>query len=545
MSLNSTVILTDEPAIRRGMPWWVVPLICIVVAAGVGVAVSVKLGWWRGGGDVPVSGPFYAVQEMDMDIKIVQSGELSASRFADVENKVEGTTQILWLEKEGTMVEKGAKLVELDASNIVEKKELVDLNVQKSESALKIARELKDIQESQNATLKEAAEVTLELAKLEQKRYVEGVYPQSVADAVTARDMAHINLKNKEEDLERTKALYIKSFVTAADVKKAELEVVNQNNEVKKAEMAFVVLENYTQPMELSRLRSAVAQAEQKLARQIKENASMMAQKIADLNEKESTLDLYNRQAKKLQDQIDKCTIRAPEAGLTIYMSSIDRSMAAMIQEGTMVRYSQILMRLPDVRTMKVVLKVQETQKLKLDVAKNQRARVRILGVPKLIDATLTKVALLPDNSQRWWNPDLKEYPIELLLDETPEGLKPGARAETEIFIDHLERIVAVPMSAIYAAGSDTYVFVRDGDHVKERKVTIGASNETHVQLTSGASAGESVLLLQAGQGRSLLAKAKIKMDEPATRPSPGRFKRDSVTRAEKPESAGKEKGKG
>jgi HlyD family secretion protein len=326
---------------------------------------------------------------------------------------------------------------------------------------------------------------------------------------------------------------------------KSELEVINQRKEVKKAEGAHFVLENYTQPMELSRLRSAVAQAEQKLARQIKENASMMAQKIADLNEKESTLDLYKRQAKKLQDQIEKCTIRAPEAGLIIYMSSIDRSMSQMIQEGTMVRYSQILMRLPDVRTMKVVLKVQETQKLKLDVSKNQRARVRILGVPRLIDATLTKVALLPDNSQRWWNPDLKEYPVELLLDETPEGLKPGARCEAEIYIDHLSRILTVPMSAIYAAGSDTYVFVRDGDHVKERKVTIGANNETQVQLTSGVSAGESVLLLQAGQGRTLLEKAKIKADEPATRPSPGRFKRESVTGVDKPDSPRKEKGKG
>jgi multidrug efflux pump subunit AcrA (membrane-fusion protein) len=150
------------------------------------------------------------------------------------------------------------------------------------------------------------------------------------------------------------------------------------------------------------------------------------------------------------------------------------------------------------------------------------RALVKILGVSKPVGATLTKVSVLPDNSQRWWNPDLREYPVELTLDETPAGLKPGMRVENaEIFISRLDQVIAVPLASIYSVSNDSFVFVRDGQTVKERKVVLGTANETHVQVVSGLNEGEQVLLLQPGQGRMLLEKAGIKVvEQPTTRPA-------------------------
>ena len=40
---------------------------------------------------------------------------------------------------------------------------------------------------------------------------------------------------------------------------------------------------------------------------------------------------------------------------------------------------------------------------------------------------------MLSDSSQRRWNPDLKEYPVDLTLSETPKGLKPGMGIQAEI----------------------------------------------------------------------------------------------------------------
>jgi HlyD family secretion protein len=528
MSMNSTVLVPTVATTRKWAGWWVLPVVLVLALAFV---VARYRPWAKRTGP-GVTGQFTTVIPVDMEMKIVKDGELQAIRYIDIENKVEGITQIIWLAKEGTTVEKGEEVVKLDSSNLQLRKENLDLDLRKAESNLKISEEMKLIQEMQNAANKEVAEVSMQLAELAFKQYREGVYPQRLANAQTARDMAQTNLDNKEQDLAQTMTLFARGFVTGTDVKKGELDVINARNELRKADTELKVLQEFSNPMEMARLKSDLAQAEQRVARVLRHNRSLLTQAEADLAEKQAAVKMLRERAQKLQDQLDACVIIAPEAGLVIYMSSIDRSMREPIQEGTNVRYGMTIMRLPDVRAMKAVLKISESQKPRLDENASMRAMVRILGVNRSIGASLTKVAVLPDNSQRWWNPDLKEYPIELTLDETPVGLKPGTRIDAEIFIERLEDVLAVPMSAIYTLGPDSYVFVRDGDHVQHRKVKAGTNNETHVQIISGLNEGEQVMLLQVGQGRQLLEHAGVKLEEPASRPGRERRRAEAQTDA-------------
>jgi HlyD family secretion protein len=521
MSMNPTAIVPVSTQGRKSFAWWILPAVGLVVVA----AIALWIRPWGNGGGEAISGQFFTVVPMDLEVKINKDGELQAVSYTDIKSEVESVTQILTLVPEGTTVKKGDVLITLDSLLLRQKKEQLDLDLRKADSNRKISQDMKDIQESQNQANKEVAEVALQLAQLDVKQYVEGTYPQSVENAKTALSMSKLNLKNVEEDLDQTKVLFTKGFVTASDVKKGELLVTTARNEVQKATTALLVLDKYTHLMDTAKLNSALAQAEQKLYRTLKENASTMNQKVADLEEKQQSLDLLQRQARKLDEQLAATTIRAPEDGLVIYSSSIERREREPVQEGTQVRQSQWLLRLPDVSHMKVLLKVQESWKPRLDEKQRLRALVKILGVAKPVGATLSKVSVLPDNSQRWWNPDLREYPVELTLDETPAGLKPGMRVENaEIFVNRLDQVIAVPLASIYSVANDSFVFVRDGQGVKERKVTLGTSNETHVQVVSGLNENEQVLLLQPGQGRMLLEKAGIKVvEQPTTRPAKGR----------------------
>ena len=495
------------------------------------VAVAAIALWirpWASTGGEAISGQFFTVLPMDLEVKINKDGELQAVSYTDIKSDVESVTQILTIVPEGTNVKKGDVLITLDSLALRQKKEQLDLDLRKAESSRKIAQEMREIQDSQNSANKEAAEVAVKLAELDLKQYNEGTYPQLVENAKTALSMAKLMLKNVEEELDQTNVLFAKGFVTASDVKKGELAVTTARNEVQKATTALLVLEKYSHQMDTAKLNSALAQAEQKLYRTLKENASTMNQKVADLEEKQQSLDLLQRQARKLDEQLAATTIRAPEDGLVIYSSSIERREREPVQEGSQVRQSQWLLRLPDVSHMKALLKVQESWKPRLDEKQRLRALVKILGVSRPVGATLSKISVLPDNSQRWWNPDLREYPVELTLDETPPGLKPGMRVENaEIFVSRLDQVIAAPLAAIYSVANDSYVFVRDGQSVKERKVTLGTANETHVQVVTGLNEGEQVLLLQPGQGRMLLEKAGIKVvEQPTTRPAKGRRQR-------------------
>jgi multidrug efflux pump subunit AcrA (membrane-fusion protein) len=213
-----------------------------------------------------------------------------------------------------------------------------------------------------------------------------------------------------------------------------------------------------------------------------------------------------------LQEQLADCTITAPADGMVVYASSGDRWAQTQIQEGAQVRERQTIMRLPDTTSMKAIARIGETQVGRL--SNGMRAKVRIAGIPNPIGATVTKISVLADSSQRFFNPDLKEYPVDLVLDDTPKSLKPGMGANVEILVNHFDNVLGVPLAAIYSAGPDTYVFVRDDQKVRPVKVKIGQSNDTHGVIKEGLEAGAEVLLLQAGQGRDLLEQNGIKVQD-------------------------------
>jgi HlyD family secretion protein len=457
------------------------------------------------------------VTPMDLDIKIVKDGELQAVNNIDIISEVEGSTTITTLVKEGTRVKKGDVLITLDSSSINQRIEDTTLELQRAEADVTNARELREIQLSTNAATLEAAEVALTLAQLDLKQYQEGTYPQLLANAKTDLDMARINLKNVEEKLGQTRQLFSKGFVTATAVKDDELAVTTARNVVTKAETALKVLTEYTHQMDTAAKENALSQAEQRVARTKRENAANMSQRNASVAATERSLGVLKRRMERLQEQFDACTIKAPADGLVVYATSSDRFAESRIQEGATVRERQLLLRLPDSSSMKAVLRIPETQVSRLE--EGVRARIKVVGLPQPLGATLTKISILADSGGRFFS-DVKEYPIDLVLDETPPGLRPGMSAQAEIFVDRAEAVLAVPLTTIFSAGSESFVFAREGDDYKPRPVRIGRTNETHAELRGEeVKSGEQILVLQVGQGQQLLDKAGIKLKS-TTQPS-------------------------
>jgi HlyD family secretion protein len=464
---------------------------------------------------LPGNPTFHRVGVMDLDVKINKDGELQAINAIEIQSEVEGQTTIQTLVKEGASVKKGDVLITLDSAAIRQKIEDTTLELQKAEADLTNAREMREIQISTNNANLEAADVALTLAQIALKQYEEGTYPQALANAKTELDTAKINLKNAEEKLGQTKALQTKGFVTMTQVKDDELAVRTAGNNVEKAQTALDVLVNYTHQMELAEKQNAVSQAEQKLARTKRENAASLSQKDADVRAKDQALSVLKRRMERLDQQLAACTIKAPADGMVVYATSNDRNAQSSLQEGAQVRERQNLLRLPDTSSMKAVVRIPETQVSRL--REGQRASVTLPFQREPIHATLTKISVLADSSQRWWNPDLKEYPVDLALDHTPPSLKPGMGVGASIFINRLNGVIGVPLTTLYSAGTDSYVFVRAGEELAPRKVKIGATNETHAQVLEGIDPGADVKILQVGEGQDLLARAGIKVQPPAT----------------------------
>lgn len=514
--MNQIALPVSSVPSRSKWMLWLVLTIVVVLAVGSVWALTGN----RSAGPVVAQSMLHTITAQDFPIKISKDGELQATNNIEILSMVEGSTTIQTLVPEGSTVKKGDVLITLDSSSIKQKIEDTTLELQKAEADLTNSKELKDIQENQNVADLEAAEVAYDLSLLDLKQYVEGTYPQQLANAKTDLQMGEINLKNQEEKLGQTRALFAKSFVTATAVKDDELSVTTARNTVSKASTALRVLTEYTHQMDMASKENAVSQAKQRLERTKRINASNLAQRTADVNAKTQTMRVLTQRMDRYKEQYEACTITAKEDGLVVYATSGDRNAQVQIQEGASVRERQMLFRLPDTSEMKTVVRVPEAQVARL--REGLRARVKIVGVPQPMGATVTKISVLADSGQRFFNPDVKEYPVDLTLDETPPGLKPGMGAVAEIFVDQAVNVLAVPLATIYSAGPESFVFVQQGNDIQPRKVRIGRTNETLAELIGDTvKAGDQALMLQVGQGQQLLEKAGIKV-APTTQRSDG-----------------------
>lgn len=457
----------------------------------------------------------YTVSPTRLEVVVTQQGELQAVDNIELVSKLEGRATITSIVKEGAYVNQGDVLVELDSSAIRQQIDDLSLEIQRQEAAVANAREMLAIQQSNNAAELEGAQVSLQLAEVDFQKYVEGTFPQELKSATTKLEMARIDLANKQDDLAQAKSLFTRGFVTAADVKKSELAVTQAGNAVQEAETALRVLQDYTHRADMAGKQNAVAQAKSRLERVRRQNESMIIQKTADLNSAEQQLSMRQRRMELLKSQFEACTIRAPDDGMVVYSNNPDNQ--AIIQEGAEVRERQPIIRLPDTRQMKVVLKLNESQANR--VQPGMRANVSITGIPEELEGTVSKVSIVPQSGNRWTNPDSKEYPAEVLLDVTPPNLKPSTSARTSIMVKLIEDTLAVRHESIYAVGNKMFVFVANGERIEPREVKVGDASLTHAAVTSGLQAGDRVLVLEAGQGKRLLEEAGIKV-APATQPS-------------------------
>ena len=113
----------------------------------------------------------YQVSREDLPINVKEGGELVAVNELEVKSQIEGNATILSLVPEGTLVKKGDKLVELDVTELVEKRATQEISVEKPRNALELARTsqnilVKELQTSLNTAESQRQIAAMELQKL-------------------------------------------------------------------------------------------------------------------------------------------------------------------------------------------------------------------------------------------------------------------------------------------------------------------------------------------------------------------------------------------
>lgn len=213
---------THRVGARRRMPKLIGVLALVVVLIGGGALwLRMAKGGMRSGQETPT----FTAKRGPLTISVVESGTIKARDQIIIKNEVEGRTSIITLVQEGTRVRKGDLLAELDASTLQDGKIDQEIKVQNAEAAYINAKENLAIVTSQAVSDVNRAELAVEFAQKDLKKYEQGQYPKDVNEMKMRIALANEELERAEHTLQWSNRLFQEKYISETEKTADELTV--------------------------------------------------------------------------------------------------------------------------------------------------------------------------------------------------------------------------------------------------------------------------------------------------------------------------------
>jgi len=432
----------------------VVLVVCVVLAV---VLAIFLLRRDNGGSDQTIL--VQTVQRGDFEAFVTEPGDVASSSNVEVRCRVRSRgyagTAILKICEEGKIVTPDDFLVQFDDSVLQQ-----ELLAQKIVAANDKARLIQ-------------AQNDLETATRTLREYTQGLFEQQ-------RDVLATDLFVAEERFQRavtyvdfSRRLAAKGYITANQLRADEFAVEKAKKDLAIAKRKLDVYDRFTQDKMLGEYEAEIKKQQ------------------AKLDAATHTLALSQQKVAETEEQIAHCLVRAPAAGQVVYANQRDRRDAPkVIEEGTLIRENQIIILLPDLTTMQVDVKINESHVKRIE--KGQPARITLDADPEnILNGTVDEVAPYPFPIR--WHGAPMEYGAVVTIDDPPPTIRPGLRAKVKIIFEAQPDVLMVPLSAVIEHGQRHFCLVRDREGWRPQPVKIGSNNNNQVVVLEGLSEGDEV----------------------------------------------------
>jgi HlyD family secretion protein len=123
------------------------------------------------------------------------------------------------------------------------------------------------------------------------------------------------------------------------------------------------------------------------------------------------------------------------------------------------------------------------------------RAVVHLAAAPgRQLSGTVESVSAFP-LSGRWPNRDRREYEAVVELDDACADLAPGLTADVELIAGSRDDAMQAPIAAVAKIDDRHVAFVRRGEEIEPREVTVGITSDDMIEIVDGLEEGEQVVL--------------------------------------------------
>lgn len=418
---------------------------------------------------------FHTVAAAPFIHDVVERGEIESGQNVEIRSEVRGyrsynSFEIIWVIGEGTIVEEGDLLVRLDSSAMEEEEKLQQMDVTQAIAAFS------------------KAENQLEAAKIAIKEYEDGIFTQDQQTFQAEITLAEETLRRAQEYFAYSSRLAAKGYVTSLQLEGDRFAVEKARLELERAQKKLSVLEQYTREKILKELESSMKVAE------------------AELESCRERLSQKQKMLRFFTEQIENCTIRAPQSGQVVYANERGSRDASefIVEPGTKVRERQAIIRLPDYNKMQIVCQINESKVSMVERGMPVTIHLDAFEGMELTGA-VTKVNEYPEPISRWGS-SVKKYATTIEVHNPPPTIRPGLTAELAIHVERLDSVVQVPVQAIHEHAGSYFCFVNTPEGIQPRPITVGSNNARFVVIADGLSPNDQVAM----NPRALLDKVDL-----------------------------------
>ncbi|MDF1837617.1 MAG: HlyD family efflux transporter periplasmic adaptor subunit [Planctomycetota bacterium] len=433
------------------------------------------------------------VRRGDLHISEVVRGNLMASDSIQLKVEIEGGTKITFLAEEGVALKKGDVVAEFDTSKFEEQLVVQEIAVNNSEAAVVKAEEQLDIQAIQNQSDLAAAELALELAELDLEKYTidGGEWTNELAAAEESIVLKEEQLVRARQQLEWTKKLYDEGFVQRDQFEGDELAVQGKVIEVDQANRDLELKKTYGHRRRKAELESSVGTKSRNVDKVTKQARSRIADLEASRDSARYRLDRENKKLDRLRTQISMRQLLAPEPGLLVLARG---RWGEVAKEGDDAWGGSKIGTIPKSDSLIVTAGIHETKVKK--IRQGMRCNVTTDAFPGVsVPGTVQFVAIMASENNRRRGGNERSYKADIKLDSTPEGFRPGMSCNAEVLIEDLVDVLYIPRQCVLFDDGKTIVFVQGKPEIETREVEVGLDNNNWVEIKSGLTEGEIVLL--------------------------------------------------
>lgn len=433
---------------------------------------------------------------------VTSSGEVRPIQFMNLTSEVQGKIEEI-TKKEGDVVQKGEVLVRLDPNQF-------ESSTDAQFAAYQSAQD--DVRSSQSQVTAAQNSLAQSQQSLNQAQVAVDSARQGVITAQTEVDRAQVEVNASTRELKRNEQLLESGVISRLDYDSAKDRVEN----------ARVALDTAKARLESQRI--AVKDSQARLAQQqvaVKDARRAVDSATISVSSSQSRADQQAAVLRGSKNQRDKTVVIAPINGVIAEIPSKVGTFAVAGLSTT------ALLTIADMSEINVEVKVDETEIDKVAVGQKAKVKVDAFGETELEGEVLQKTPLAVGKSQTSGGlstninvQEAKEFRVVVrLINLTPEmqgSLRPGMSATAVITTKTENNVIAVPLQAIVEKkpeGSPSPesspnaptpsdkpkpqkgVYVLDGNKAKFVAVETGITGESDIQILSGLSEGQEVII--------------------------------------------------